>query len=100
MNSNLSLTSSFAFEVGSLVHVAIDVTTYAGYGVGSGKSLQASVHGKPFSLQGLLEGTDTASNLGSFGMVSAEVLNFSYKCRVVLFMQGPIYKISELHALG
>jgi len=82
------------------VHVAIDATMYAGYGIGSGKSLQASVHGKPFSLQELLEGTDMASDLGSFGMVSTEVLNFSYKRRVVLFTQGPIYKISELHALG
>jgi len=38
-DGNLSPTSSFAFEVGGLVHVAINATTYTGYGVGSSKSL-------------------------------------------------------------
>jgi len=38
-DGNLSLTSSFAFEVGGLVHVVINAMAYVGNGVGSGKLL-------------------------------------------------------------
>jgi len=38
MDSDLSLASSFAFEVRGLVHVAVDATTDTGDSVGSGKS--------------------------------------------------------------
>ena len=36
-DGNLGPSSSFAFKVGGLVHVAINAVTYAGNGVGSGK---------------------------------------------------------------
>jgi len=35
-NGDLSFASSFAFEIGSLVHVAIDVVANMGNSVGSG----------------------------------------------------------------
>jgi len=35
-DSNLSPASSLAFKIGSLVHVAVDVATNAGDGIGSG----------------------------------------------------------------
>ena len=44
-NGNLSLVSSFALEVGGLVHIVVDATTYAGNGVGGGKAFGTSVHG-------------------------------------------------------
>jgi len=37
-NSNLSSASSLAFEVRSLVHVIVDVSMNAGYGISSGKA--------------------------------------------------------------
>jgi len=44
-NSNLGSTTSFALEVGSLVHVAINAMANAGYGVGGRKSVRTPVHG-------------------------------------------------------
>ena len=41
-----------------------------------------------------------ASDLGSFGMVGVEVLDFSYERGVILFAQGPVDKVGELHPLG
>ena len=49
-NGNLSPASSFALEVGGLVHVAIDTTVYTGDGIGSGELFRTSVYGKSFGL--------------------------------------------------
>ena len=49
-DGDLSPLSSFAFEVGGLVHVAINATTYIGNGIGSSESLRTLVHGKSFGL--------------------------------------------------
>jgi len=38
------------------------------------------------------------SNLCSFGVVGAEVLDFSDECRIVSFAQGPVNEVSKLHA--
>ena len=47
---NLGSVASLALEVRGLVHVAVDVTTNAGYGVSSGKAVQTPVHGQAFIL--------------------------------------------------
>ena len=47
---DLSPMSSFAFEVGSLVHVTVDAATDAGDGISSSKSFRATVHGQSLSL--------------------------------------------------
>jgi len=44
-DSNLSPTSSFAFEVRRLVHVVVDAATDTGNGISGGKSFGAMVHG-------------------------------------------------------
>jgi len=49
-NGDLSFVSSLAFEVGGLVHVAINAMAYTGNSVGSSKVFRATVHGKSFSL--------------------------------------------------
>jgi len=85
-NGSLSPVSSLAFKVGGLVHVAVNAATDAGNGVGGGESLQASVHGQSFSLQGLLESSDAVSKLCGFGVVGAEVLDFPDECCVVFLM--------------
>jgi len=82
-DGSLSPSSSFAFEIRGLVHVAVNVATDAGNGVGGSESLQALIHGQSFSLQGLFENSDVASKLCGFGVVSAEVLNFPNKCHVI-----------------
>jgi len=82
-NGGLSPASSFALEVGGLVHVAVDVTADAGNGVGGSKSLRALVHGQSFGLQGLFENSDAASELCGLGIVGAEVLDFPNECRII-----------------
>jgi len=82
-NGSLSLASSLAFKVGGLVHIAVDVATDVGNGVGGSESLRASVHGQSFGLQGLLESSDAASELCGFGVVGAEVLDFPDECCIV-----------------
>jgi len=49
-DGDLSSSPSLALKIGGLVHVAINVMAYMGNGIGGSKSLQASVHGKSFSL--------------------------------------------------
>jgi len=96
-NGSLSPVSSLAFEVRGLVHVVVDATADAGNGVGGGESLQASVHGQSLGLQGLFENSNAMSKLCGFGIVGAEVLDFSNECRVVFLMQGPVNEVGELH---
>jgi len=43
-DGDLSSASSFAFEIGGLVHVVVDVATDASDGVGGGESFRATVH--------------------------------------------------------
>ena len=73
----LGSTASLAFEIWSLVHVAIDTTTNAGYGVSSGKTVRAPVHSQAFVLKGLLQGSDVLGDLASFGVVCMKVLDFA-----------------------
>jgi len=98
-NCNLSPASSLAFEVEGFVHVVVDVATDAGDSIGGGESFGAAIHGQSFSLERLPKGTDTTGDLGGFGVVGAEVLNFALQGGVVLLFQGPVYQVSELHAL-
>jgi len=49
-NSDLSLLSSLALEVGGLVHVAINAMAYMGNGIGSSELFRTLVHGKSFGL--------------------------------------------------
>ena len=49
-NGDFSLASSFGFEIGGLVHVAINVAVYVGDGNGRGEAFRALVHGESFSL--------------------------------------------------
>jgi len=84
-DGDLSPLSSFALEIGSLVHVAINATAYVGDSVGGSESFGALVHGKPFSLKGFLENPNMMCDLDGFGMVGVEVLDFSYECRIVFF---------------
>jgi len=44
-NSYLSLVTSFAFEIRGCMHIAVDTTMNVGYGISSGKTVRASVHG-------------------------------------------------------
>ena len=44
-NSDLSPTASLAFEVGGLVHVTINATADAGYGVSGSKLVRTLIHG-------------------------------------------------------
>jgi len=44
VDGDLSPLSSFALEIGSLVHVAINAMAYAGDSVGGGESFRAPVH--------------------------------------------------------
>jgi len=75
-NGNLSFASSFAFKVGSLVHVVVNATMDMGDGVGGSQAFRAAVHGKSFSLEGLFEGSNVMGNLSGFGVVGAKVLDF------------------------
>jgi len=77
VNSDLSFTSLFAFEVGGLVHVMVDATMDAGDGIGSGQVFGAMVYGKPFSLEGFFKRSNVTSNLDGLGVVGAEVLDFA-----------------------
>jgi len=43
-NSYLGLTTSLALEVGGIVHIAIDATINASYGVSGGKMVRTPVH--------------------------------------------------------
>ena len=45
MNSDLSSMPSFAFEVGGLVHVAVDTATNAGDGVSGRETVRTPIHG-------------------------------------------------------
>jgi len=49
-DGGLSPSSSLAFEIRRLVHVAVDVVMNAGNGIGGGKSLQAPVHSQSLGL--------------------------------------------------
>ena len=100
VDSDLSLLSSFAFEIGGLVHVAINATAYSGNGIGSGKMFQTTVHGQSFGLEGFFECSNTMGDLDSLGVVSMEILDFTLQGGVVLSLQGPVYQISKLHAFG
>jgi len=42
--SDLSSTTSFALEIGGLVHVTVDAATDASYGVSSGKVVRTPIH--------------------------------------------------------
>ena len=75
--SDLSPMASLAFEVRSLVHVAVDTMANASYGVSSGKTVQALVHGQAFILERLFQGSDAVGNLMGFGVVAVEVLDFA-----------------------
>ena len=75
-DGNLGLTTSFALEVGGLVHVAINAVTNAGYGVSGGETVRTLVYGQSFGLEGLFQGPNALGNLAGFGMVSVEVLDF------------------------
>ena len=88
---SLGLAASFAFEVRGLVHVTINATTNAGYGVSSGKVVRASIHCQAFVLEGLFQGSDTVGDLVGFGMVRAEILDFTLQGGVVLGFQGPVH---------
>ena len=39
-------------------------------------------------------------DLAGFGMVSAEVLDFTLQCGIVLSLQGPIHQVGELCSLS
>ena len=77
MDGDLSPSSSFAFEVGGLVYVTVNVSMDAGNGIGSGEMFRAVIYRQLFSLEGLLENADAAGDLSGFGMVGAEVLDFA-----------------------
>jgi len=96
-DGDLSLASSLAFEIGGLVHVAVNAATDAGDGIGGGKSFRALVHSQSLGLQRLFENSNATSNLYGLGVVGAEVLYFSDECCIVFFAQGPVDKVSELH---
>ena len=76
-DSDLGPMSSFALEIGGCVHVVVDTATNTSYGVSSGKAVRASVYGQAFILEGLFQSADAAGDLAGFGIVSAEVLDFT-----------------------
>ena len=43
--SDLSLTASLAFEVGGLVHIAVDAAANASYSVSSSEAVRTLIHG-------------------------------------------------------
>jgi len=100
MNGDLGLAASLALEVGGLVHVAVDTTTNAGYGVSSSKSVGAPVHSQVFSLERLFQNPDATGDLLSFGVVGMEILDFALQCGVVLGLQGPIHQVGKLCSLS
>jgi len=75
-DGDLGPTTSFALEVRGLVHVAVDVMANASYSVSGGKMVQTLVHSQSFGLEGLFQGPNALGDLASFGMVSAEILDF------------------------
>jgi len=77
VNGNLSFASSFALEIGGLVHVAVDTLTDTGDGIGSSQAFGTMVHGKSFGLEGLLKSSNAMSDLNGLGVVGAEVLDFA-----------------------
>ena len=98
-NGNSGFTPSSPGEVRGRVVVVINVTANASNGIGGGKAVRTLVHGQVFGLKGLLESSDATGNLDGFGVVGAEVLDFSHKGGVVFFGQCPIYKVSVLSPL-
>ena len=83
-HSDLSPAASLAFEIGGCMHLAVNMTTNASYGVSSGEAVQTLVHGQAFSLEGLLQSSDAVGDLAGLGVVCAEILDFALKCGVVL----------------
>jgi len=81
-NGDLSPSSLFALKVGGLVHIAIDVATDAGNGISSGKVFWTPVYGQSFSLKGFFEDSDMIGDLCGFGVVGAEVLDFTLESGV------------------
>ena len=76
-NGDLSLASSFPFEVRGLVHVAVNVVTDAGNGVGSSQAFRTSVHSESFRLKGLFEDSNALHDLNSLQVVGMKVLDFA-----------------------
>ena len=76
-NGDLGSAASLAFEVGGLVHVAVNATMNASYSVSSGEVVRTLIHGQAFVLKGLLQSSDAVGNLAGLGMVSMEILNFT-----------------------
>ena len=76
MNGDLGPTTSFALEIGGLVHVAVNAAMNASYSVSGGKMVRTPVHSQSFGLEGLFQGPNALGDLASFGMVSAEILDF------------------------
>jgi len=52
-DGDLSSTASLALEVGGLMHVVVNTTANASYGVSGGKAVRTSIHGQAFILEGL-----------------------------------------------
>jgi len=98
VNGDPGLASLSPSEVRGRIVVVVNVMIDAGNGVSGGKAVQALVHGKAFGLKGLFESSNAAGNLDRLGVVGAEVLDFSQEGGIVLFGQGPIYKVSILSA--
>ena len=76
-NGSLSLTSPFTFEIRGLMHVAVDVVTDVGDGIGGSQSFRTLVHSESLCLKGLLEGSNASHNLSGLGVVGAEILHFA-----------------------
>jgi len=64
-NGDLSPLSSLAFEIGGLVHVAVDAAMNTGNGVSGGQAFGTSVHSKSFRLKGLFEDSNASRDLNS-----------------------------------
>jgi len=77
LDCDLGLAASLALEVRGLVHVTVNAATNVGYSVSSSKAVRALIHGQAFILEGLFQGSNVVGNLAGFGMVSAEVLDFT-----------------------
>jgi len=76
-NSNLSPSSSLAFEIGGTMHVVVNAVMNAGDGISSGKMFGTSVHGETFSLEGFFQSSNAMSKLGGLRVIGAEVLDFA-----------------------
>jgi len=83
-NGDLGSATSLAFEVRGLMHVVVDAMTDMGYGVSSGKTVRTSVHGQTFGLERFFQSSDAVGDLAGLRVVSAEVLDFTLQCGVVL----------------